>query len=68
FCVADDQPAAGEDRPQTVASVLTAAASLRCASDDSEAIVYTSAPLDVVLLCQRPVPSTGDAQRPGVSD
>ncbi|MDX1480773.1 MAG: hypothetical protein R3315_03800, partial [Woeseiaceae bacterium] len=42
FCVADDQPAASEDRPQTVASVLTAAASLRCASDDSEAIVYTS--------------------------
>ena len=56
FCSVDGQSVAGAERPLTVASVLTAAASLRCASGESQEVVYTTAPLDVVLVCERPPP------------
>lgn len=64
FCVAGRENADGEP-PRTVASLVTASASLRCvdaSSDESDdepdgasgaRTVYRSAPLDVVLVCDR---------------
>lgn len=54
FCSAGERGVAGDERPLTVASALTAAASLRCANGESQEVVYTTAPLDVVLVCERP--------------
>ncbi len=52
FCAAD-APAA-DTLTLTLASLLSASASLRCGDDDNTSIRYGSVPLDVVLVCDPP--------------
>lgn len=50
FCVAD---APDTDDELLVPGLATAHASLRCASDDGDSVLFASAPLQVRLVCER---------------
>ena len=56
FCSTGSDPiAGGSDRPVlTLASMMSATASLRCGNEADQRITYSAAPLDVVLVCDRP--------------
>lgn len=58
FCVTTDAEAPGSDRlPNAIKimSVLSAQASLLCASDGQTEMTYASQPIDVTLSCELPV-------------
>lgn len=56
FCVAadPDTPDTSIQNRITVAGVLSALASLRCATDSEQSTMYVTKPLDVVLECAAP--------------
>lgn len=56
FCVevpAEDSSAPAEGERLTLPATLSAHASLLCVSGSEQEIIYTSAPLDVTLICNR---------------
>ena len=59
FCIADDLdgPDAVNQNSISVPGVLSAQASLRCATESKQSTMYVTKPLDVVLECAAPVPA-----------
>jgi hypothetical protein len=58
FCISDEDFIAANEAKITIESVLSAQASLLCATDTERTIRYVTVPLDVSLECVRP--ETGD--------
>ena len=58
FCIADDvdAPDAAIQNRITVPGVMSAQASLRCATESEQSTIYVTEPLDVVLECTTTVP------------
>ena len=56
FCYVADEDGSGSANDQlTISAALSAHASLRCESETEQNVVYVSQPLDVSLVCERPV-------------
>jgi hypothetical protein len=66
FCAAEPASDDTAESMKTLPALLSASASLRCASEDGERTIYNVAPLDVVLVCEagnasrEPESGTGD--------
>jgi hypothetical protein len=60
FCIAADDSEPREVGPNkiTIPGVVSAQASLRCATESTESIMYVSKPLDVLLECSVPERAT----------
>jgi hypothetical protein len=56
FCVATDhdEPATGDRNSMRISGVVSAQASLRCATDSKKSITYITKPLDILLECAGP--------------
>jgi hypothetical protein len=52
FCAAGE--GRGHAQALTIASIMSASASLRCADDVEQRVTYSAVPLDVVLVCEPP--------------